>query len=117
MDEEYKIPEWKPELSIANIFKMSEFKEKLFYLDLLLTNNSGQKVLDNSINYPNSPYEWLLNNQPIMLSDGYSSITMDSFTNRIFLDKNSTQICLDNFLKIQSLRDSITKDLKEVKNG
>ena len=115
--DEDEFTDWKPDLSISKMFRISEFKEKLFYVDLLLTENSGQKVLDNSINYPDSPQEWMLDNKPIMLSDGYSSITMDEFTHRIFLHKDSSQVCSYNFRKVQSLRDTITKDLKEAKNG
>lgn len=108
---------WKPNLSISEIFDISEFKEKLFYVDLILTNNDGWKVLDNVKNYPESPKEWLLDNKSIKLSDGYSSIIMDKYTYRIFLDKDSTQRCSDNFCKIYALRVAICKDLREAKNG
>lgn len=107
-----EIPEWKPNLTISEIFDISTFKEKIFYIDLILTGNNGYHVLNNIANYPDSAQEWLSNKNPIKLSDGYSSIIMDEFTCRIFLHKDSTQRCSDNFRKIYPIRESISKDLK-----
>ncbi len=84
-------------------------------MDFLLTGNDGQKILTNSINYPDSAKEWLDTKKPIMLSDGYSSLIFDEYTHMIFLNKDSSQPSIYKLQKNSSLRNSIRNDLKEAK--
>lgn len=115
MESEEDFSNWKPNISIAEVFGFSEFKEKIFFIDFLLTGNTGTKILGVSVSYPESAYDWIKSNAQVLLSDGYTKLTFDPFTFRLFLSKDGSELCRMNFYKIYRIRNSIKDDLKKAK--